>query len=96
MKENLTSENAEEKFICYCIDVDRMYVGDYIDIFSECLATLTNKNWNVESELVETFKNMDEKTEQNHSSTTSKDISKNGYKSVTVMKWMVFDGYFKK
>ena len=60
MKKNFIKrlKNAEEKFLCKCVDVYKNYEGNDYDKLYEVLSTLKNKNLKLNNILIEKFKSM--------------------------------------
>ena len=81
---------AEQKTFCICIDVYKIYEGvDYDEIY-KVLSTLKNKKLEINTILIEKYKDMLENFdfEQNYWSRTAIGIYKIGHDSIRLMKWI--------
>ena len=83
---------AEQKIVCFCIDVYKVYEGNYYDETYEVLSTLKNKKLKKNNILIEKFKNMSENPdfEQNYWSRTSIGIYKIGHDSIRLLEWICY------
>ena len=83
---------AEQKMICICIDVYKVYEGDDYDKIYEVLSTLKNKKWKTNNILIEKNKDIIENPdfEQDYWSRTAIRSYKRGHDSIRSMKWLAF------
>ena len=83
---------AEQKIICICIDVYKIYEGDDYDEIYKVLSTLKNKKLKINNILIEIYKDMIKNPdfEQNYWSRTAKGIYKIGHESIRLMKWICY------
>ena len=49
---------AEQKIFCICINVNKIYEGDYFDKIHEVLSTLINKKLKINNNLIEKCKDL--------------------------------------
>ena len=83
---------AEQKIICICIDLYKIYEDDDYDEIYKVLSTLKNKKLKINNTLIEIYKDMllNPNFEQNYWSVTAKGIYKIGHDRVRLMKWICY------
>ena len=83
---------AEQKIICICIDVYKIYEDDDFDEIYKILSILKNKKLKINNILIEKYKNMIKNPvfEQNYWSKTAKGIYKISHDSIRLMKWICY------
>ena len=83
---------AEQKIICICIDVYKIYEDDDYDEIYKILSTLKNKKLKINNILIEIYKDMllNPNFELNYWSRTAKGIYKIGHDSIRLMKWICY------
>ena len=83
---------AEQKILCICIDVYKIYEGHDYDEIYKVLSKLKNKKLKINNTLIEIYKDMlkNPDFEQNKYSLTSTGIYKIGYDSIRLMKWICY------
>ena len=79
---------AEQKILCICIDVYKIYAGNDFDKIYEALSKLKNKKIKMNKNLIEKYKDMlkNPDFEHNRYSITSTGIYKIGHDSIRLMK----------
>ena len=85
-------KNAEQKIICICVDVYKIYEGDDYGKIFEALSTLKNKKLKINNILIEKCRDMLENPnfEPNKYSKTSPGVYKIAHDSIRLMKWISY------
>ena len=75
---------AEQKIFCICIDIYKIYEGNYYDEIYKILSTLKNKKLKINNILIEIYKDLlkNPDFEQNYWSRTATGIYKIGHDSI--------------
>ena len=85
-------KHAEQKIICICIDVYKIYEGnDFVKIY-EVLSFLKNRKLKTNNILYEKYKDTfaNPEFEQNYWSKTAEGVYEVGQDSIRLMKWLIY------